>query len=101
MHFELSPLIVWMVLCIVNTCSEFQVNICSNNRHIKKCQSFCTTMAATPTTTPDNDDAKAIAIPRVLSENSRATNAVNRHFLLSHNVSYPEKKKKFNVLSKI
>ena len=25
MHFELSPLIVWLALCIVNTCSEFQL----------------------------------------------------------------------------
>ena len=42
-HFELSPLIVWITLWIVNTLSEFQVNIFSNNRDITKCKSFCTT----------------------------------------------------------
>ena len=65
MQFELSLLMVWIALQMVNTYSEFQVNI----RDITKCQSFCTT-----TTTPDNDDAKAIAIPRVFTENSRAKN---------------------------
>ena len=38
MHFELSPLIVWVALWIVNTCSEFQVNIFSIDRDITKCQ---------------------------------------------------------------
>ena len=42
MHFELSPLIVWIALWIVNTYFEFQVNIFSNNRDISKCHSFCT-----------------------------------------------------------
>ena len=32
--FELSPLIVWIALWIVNTNSEFQVNIFSNNTEI-------------------------------------------------------------------
>ena len=36
MHFELSPLIVWIALWIVKTYSEFQVNIFSNNRDIEK-----------------------------------------------------------------
>ena len=41
-HFELSSLIAWIALWIVNTYSEFQVNIFSNNRDITKCHSFCT-----------------------------------------------------------
>ena len=48
MHFELSPLIVWITLWIVNTYSGFQVNIFSNNRDITNCQCFCTTMTTTP-----------------------------------------------------
>ena len=40
MHFELSPLIVWIALWIVNTYSEFQVYIFGNDRDITKCQSF-------------------------------------------------------------
>ena len=44
MHFELSPLIVW----IVNTYSEFQANIFSNSRDITKCHSFCMTTMTTP-----------------------------------------------------
>ena len=42
-HFELYPLIAWIALWIVNTYSEFQVNIISNNRDNIKCQSFCKT----------------------------------------------------------
>ena len=34
MHFELAPL-VWIALWIVNTYSEFQVNIFINNRDIQ------------------------------------------------------------------
>ena len=64
MHFELSPLIVWIALWIVNTNYEFQINIFNNNTDIAKCQRFCMTT--------DNDDVKAIAIPRVFHENSRA-----------------------------
>ena len=45
MHFDLSPLIVRIGLWIVNTYSQFQVNMCSN-RDTTKCQSFCT-MATT------------------------------------------------------
>ena len=37
----LPPLLVWVPLLIVNNYSEFQVNIFSNNRDIRKCQSFC------------------------------------------------------------
>ena len=44
---ELSALLIWVPLLIVNKYSEFQVNIFSNNRDIRKCQSFRTT----PTTT--------------------------------------------------
>ena len=36
----LPPLLVWVPLLIVNNYSEFQVNIFSNNRDIRKCQSF-------------------------------------------------------------
>ena len=45
----LPPLLVWVPLLIVNNYSEFQVNIFSNNRDIRKCQSFRKTP---PTTTP-------------------------------------------------
>ena len=65
MHFELSPLIVWIALWMVNTYSKFQINIFSNHRDVTKCQSFCTTVTV-------NDDAKAIAISSVFSENSQA-----------------------------
>ena len=44
MHSELSPLIVWIAVWIVNTYSKFQVNIFSNNRDIAKCQRFCKSM---------------------------------------------------------
>ena len=43
MHFELSTLIVWIALWIVNTYSKFQVNIFSNKRDISKCRGFCIT----------------------------------------------------------
>ena len=36
MHFELSPLTVWIALGIVNTYSESQVNIFNNYRDITK-----------------------------------------------------------------
>ena len=39
MHLELSPLIVWIAPWILNTYSEFQVNIFSINRDITKCLS--------------------------------------------------------------
>ena len=39
----LPPLLVWVPLLIVNNYSEFQVNIFSNYRDIRKCQSFHTT----------------------------------------------------------
>ena len=45
---DLSPLIVWIFLSILNTYSEFQVNIFCNNRDITKCQSFFTTTQTTP-----------------------------------------------------
>ena len=47
----LPPLLVWVPLLIVHNYSEFQVNIFSNNRDIRKCQSFCMTPPP-PTTTP-------------------------------------------------
>ena len=52
MHFELSPLIVWIAPWIVNRYFDFQVNIFSNHKDITKCQSFLHD--------DDNDDAKAI-----------------------------------------
>ena len=36
MHFELSPLTVWIALWIVKTYSKFQVKIVINNRDITK-----------------------------------------------------------------
>ena len=44
--------LVWVPLLIVNNLSEFQVNIFSNDRDIRKCQSFCSmTPPPTPTRT--------------------------------------------------
>ena len=40
MYFELSTMIVWISLLIVNTNSKFQESIFSNNRDITKCPSF-------------------------------------------------------------
>ena len=54
-------LVVWIALWIVSTHSKFQVNVSSNNTDITKCQFL-----------HDNSNGKAIAIPRVFSENSRA-----------------------------
>ena len=48
----LPPLLVWVPFLIVNNYSELQVNIFSNNRDIRKCQSFRTTTTPPPTTTP-------------------------------------------------
>ena len=45
----LPPLLILIPLLIVDNYSEFQVNCSSNNRDIRKCQSFRTTP---PTTTP-------------------------------------------------
>ena len=55
-----------IALSIVNTYSEFQVNIFSNNRDIYKISQFLHNN--------DNDDTKAISIPWVLSRNSQAKN---------------------------
>ena len=52
----LPPLLVWVPLMIVNNYSEYQVNFFSNNRNIRKCQSF--------RMSPDYDDARAMTIPR-------------------------------------
>ena len=38
----LPPLLVWVPLLIVSNFFEFQVNVFSNNRYIRKCQSFRT-----------------------------------------------------------
>ena len=42
----LSPLLVWVPLLMVNNYSEFEVNIFTNNRDIRKCR-----FRTTPTTT--------------------------------------------------
>ena len=63
MNFELSLLKVWIALQIVNTYSEFQVNIFCNNRDYYKMSKFL-----------HDADAKAIVILRVFSENSQAKN---------------------------
>ena len=60
MHFELSLLIVWIALWIANTYSKFQVNIFSNDREITKWQYL---------RDDDYDDAKAIAVSRIFSNN--------------------------------
>ena len=64
MHIELSPLIVWIAHCIVNSYSEFQVDIFSNDKYYKISKFL----------QDDNNDTKAIAIPQVFSENSQAKN---------------------------
>ena len=59
-QFELSALMAWIALWIVNTYSKFQVNIFYNKRNITNCQSFSMTPML-PTI------QKAIAIPRFFS----------------------------------
>ena len=59
----LPPLLVWVSLLIVNNYFEFQVNIFSNNRDIRKCKSFRNAA---------DDDARAMTILRRFFENSRA-----------------------------
>ena len=71
MHFELSPLIVWIALWKVNTYSKFQVNIFSNNKDITK-------QFLHHDNNEDKDDPKAIAIPVVFSENSPAKKSEDR-----------------------
>ena len=64
-HLKLSPLIVWVAFLIINIYFEFQVYMFNNGRDVTKCHFL-----------HNNDcsiaDAKAIAIPRVFSENSQA-----------------------------
>ena len=67
MHVELSPFIVWIALRLVNTYSQIQVNIFSNNRDITKYHSFGTTT----TTKTDNNDAKDLCF--------------QKHFKMIHN----------------
>ena len=73
MHFELSLLIIWIALWIVNTYFEFQVIIFSNKRDITKCQSFYTP----PMTT----------IPRVFSENSQTSCLTHSHTMTPFDAS--------------
>ena len=84
MHFELSPSIIWIALWKMNTYSQLQVNIFSNNRDITKCQSFSTIT----TTAPNNDDPKAIAIPLVFSENTRAKNTGTKDYIKKKKLKY-------------
>ena len=44
----LPALLVWLPLLIENNYPEFQINIFSNNRDIRKCQSFRTPPTPTP-----------------------------------------------------
>ena len=48
---ELSPLLVWVPLLIVNNLSEFQVNIFSNDRDIRNVKVFLTLTQTSPTMT--------------------------------------------------
>ena len=64
MNLELFPLFVCIYLCIVNIYFEFQIYMFSNGGDMTTYQQFLY----------NNDAAKAIAIPSVSSENSRAKN---------------------------
>ena len=66
MNLELSPLFVHIALFVVNIYFEFQVYMFSNGRDMTKGHSFL-----------HEDDAKAIAISWVFSENSRAKTAAH------------------------
>ena len=66
MHFELSPLIVWISLWIVNTYSEFQVNILSNKRYYKMSKYLHA-----------DDDAQAVAKYLVFSPKNSRANKMN------------------------
>ena len=66
MHFELSPLMVCIALWKVNTYSKFQVNILSNHRDYKLSKFLHKAYDKEAV-----DDAKAIAITPVFSENNR------------------------------
>ena len=68
MHLELFPLIVWIALWIINTYSKFEVNIFSNKKRYYKMSKIL------HAATDNNASTKAIAIPRVFYENSRAKN---------------------------
>ena len=48
----------------------------SNGRDMTKCHNFCMT---TTTLMTDNNNAMAIAIPRVFSENNQAKNFIELH----------------------
>ena len=61
MNLEISPLFVHVPFFIVNLQFEFLVHMFSNGRDMTKCQFL-----------HNDDDAKAIAILRVFSENRRA-----------------------------
>ena len=61
MHFELYSLIVWIALLTVNTYLEFHVNMFNNKRYYKMLKFL-----------HDDDNAKALAIPWLLSENNQA-----------------------------
>ena len=59
----LPPLLVWVPLLIVNNYSEFQENSFSNNRDIRKCQSFRMTADDDDDAAAADDDARAMTIP--------------------------------------
>ena len=64
MNLELSPLFLHNPLFIVSTYFEFQACMFSNGRDMTKCQFLHHD--------DNNDDAMAIAIPRVFSVKSQA-----------------------------
>ena len=80
MAFELSPLIVWIALWIVNTYSAFQVNTFSN-RDITRYYKMSKFLHYA-NDDPDDVNAKAIAMPQLFSENSpgKKDNFIFVHF---------------------
>ena len=78
MHFERSPLIVWIALWKVNTYSEFQVNILNNNRYYKM-----STFLHDHNDANENVNDKPIAIPRVFSKNSQERDTCQNIALLT------------------
>ena len=78
----LPPLLEWIPLLIVNNFSEFQVNIFSNNRDIRKCQSFRTVQQPPP---------GLLQYLNVFLENSRAKNVRRETYLiLAHRTNVQE-----------
>ena len=85
----------------MNNYSEFQVNIFSNNRVIRKCQSFRTMLDEDE----DDDDARAMTIPPRFFQNSQAkmtskryrSAQMTRQFKQASFVETPSKESQSNV----